>query len=201
GLFLLFGLLSFLSDFLEERYRITGLAKGFVLAAPVGAMAITSYLSGLYVPRRWLKAAIVAGLIAMGAALAAVPAFLRLVPFVLVTTAVGLGLGLMLPPLNTLITGATDAEERGLITCLYGTVRFFGVALGPPVFGLVEGWGVQRFFWGAALIGAVGLTVAVLLIRPRADRRKPQREGQAITRWEPEPESEPERVGCPLDPL
>lgn len=216
GLFLLFGLLSFLSDFLEDRYQITGLTKGFVLAGPVGAMAIASYLTGLFIPQGWLKPAILGGLAITTAALAAVPFLLQLVPFVLVTAAVGLGIGLMLPPLNTLITGATASDERGLVTCLYGTVRFFGVALGPPVFGLVQGMGILRSFWGAAAISALALVLAAWMIQPQTMHpekpgkkpRRPKRTDREARRtdqaapnavvWEPEVETPGDR--CPLDP-
>ena len=47
-LFMLFGLLSYLSDVLEDEYNIDGLKKGFVIAIPVLGMALTSYLSGTW---------------------------------------------------------------------------------------------------------------------------------------------------------
>lgn len=50
---------------------------------------------------------------------------------------IGLGTGMVLPCLNTLITSAIAAKERGLVTSLYGSTRFIGVAIGPPVFGFL----------------------------------------------------------------
>ena len=38
----------------------------------------------------------------------------------------------MLPAINMLVTSAAGQEERGLVTSLYGAVRFIGVAVGPP---------------------------------------------------------------------
>ena len=43
ALFTLFGVMSWVSDILESEYHIFGIAK-FVLAIPVTAMAICSYL-------------------------------------------------------------------------------------------------------------------------------------------------------------
>ena len=46
------------------------------------------------------------------------------------------GLGLMLPVINTFITGSVSETERGFIVSIYGAVRFGGVALGPIAYNL-----------------------------------------------------------------
>lgn len=168
GLFLLFGLLSFISDELEASYRITGVMKGLVLAIPVTAMTITSYTSGLALQQRdeWLKPAVAAGLVAVGAGLAALGLTTGLRALLAWASFMGIGVGVMLPALNTLITGATDAQERGLITALYGTVRFFGVALGPPAFGLVQGGSRLAMFLIGAAIAGVALLAVLWLVKP-----------------------------------
>ncbi len=162
ALFMLFGVLSYLSDVLEESYGIEGLAKGFVIAIPVLAMAVTSYLSG-----RWLqnqggqvcKWASMGGMLLIAVALLA-PAFTSGLYLLLTAITVqGIGTGLSLPAINLLITGAAAHEERGMITCLYGTMRFFGAAFGPPVFGLfVAGSKVPLF-----IVSAVAMTIAGVL--------------------------------------
>jgi len=139
ALFMLFGVLSYFSDVLEERHAIKGLAKGFVIAIPVLAMAITAYLSGSWLQKqagKVCKWASMGGMLLIGGALLA-PAFTTgLYLLIGAITLQGIGTGLALPAINLLITGAADQEERGMITCLYGTVRFFGAAFGPPIFGL-----------------------------------------------------------------
>ncbi|MGI6081327.1 MAG: MFS transporter [Limnochordia bacterium] len=167
GLFLLFGLLAFLSDQLEGRFHVFGFAKGGVLAIPVGAMCLASFGGGLFLQSRqvWLKPAVITGLITIAVGLALLPlgdtsVFL----FVALASISAFGVGIILPPLNTLITSTTGPEERGLITCIYGTVRFFGVAAGPPAFGLAEKMNVTTMFWVAAAIAAVGAVVASLWI-------------------------------------
>ena len=169
GLFLLFGLLSFVSDELEAQHDITGVVKGLVLAIPVTAMALTSYTSGLFLQKRdaWLMPAIAIGLVATGVGLAALGLTSGLLALLVWTSLMGIGVGLMLPALNTLITSATQADERGLITALYGTVRFFGVALGPPAFGLVQGGGKLPMFLAGTAIAGVTLAVVLFLVRPR----------------------------------
>lgn len=168
GLFLLFGLLSFVSDELELQYGMAGIPKGLVLAIPVTVMTTVAYVSGLLLQDKdhLLVPAVAAGLFLTAASLTAL-AFLRgLTLLITFTSIMGLGIGSMLPALNTLITGASHTNERGLITALYGTVRFFGVALGPPAFGLVQGGDRLIMFIAGAGIGAVALTCVLLFVRP-----------------------------------
>ena len=44
----------------------------------------------------------------------------------------GIGIGAGLPCLDALITEGIDKEERGTVTSLYSSMRFIGVAAGPP---------------------------------------------------------------------
>jgi ACDE family multidrug resistance protein len=168
ALFLLFGVLSYVSDVLESTYRIFGLTKGFVLAVPVFSMALTSYLSGLYLSNKqslW-KPIIVAAMFGAAVSLALLPLFAKLVPYMTVLFFLGISIGIVLPPINSLITGATSADRRGIITCLYGTVRFFGVAIGPPTFGLAIELGRWAMFLGCAGLAAITALTALFAITP-----------------------------------
>jgi len=170
ALFILFGVLSYISDVLESSHNLYGLKKGFVIAIPVFSMAATSYLSGAYLARRknlW-KWAVVGGMLLCSVCLALMPLFSALVPTMAVLFFLGLSIGVVLPPINTLITGATGAERRGIVTCLYGTVRFFGVAIGPPTFGIAVQFGRWAMFLGAAAVSTIALLIALLFITPPA---------------------------------
>jgi len=165
-LFILFGVLSYIADILEARYGITGITIGLLIAIPVVAMALTSYLSGSYLQKKvghCLKMVIIAGLILETAALVVMGVFDNIYIFFLAMIAMGIGTGIVLPSVNTLITSAS-AKERGGITCIYGSTRFFGVALGPPAFGLVISLGRLPLFVGAAvLVGIIAfLTIAFI---------------------------------------
>ena len=80
----------------------------------------------------------------------------------------GLGIGIVMPPINSLITGATSADRRGNITCLYGTVRFFGVAIGPPTFGLAMELGPWAMFLGSAALAVQAALTAHFANTPPA---------------------------------
>lgn len=92
----------------------------------------------------------------------------------------GIGSGLVLPCLNTIITSAASSEERGLVTSLYGSVRFFGVALGPAVFGmLLERGRSVTFLSVGALTGiATILCFFFLKVQDIKKGKKDQQQGQ-----------------------
>lgn len=160
-LFVLFGVLSWLSDLLEQQYGIRGFYTGLLIAIPVGTMALTSYFSGTYLQQakaKYLKLSIIAGLVAVTGAIVIVSLWENIYIFFGAMVLLGFGTGAVLPAVNTLITSAAAAEERGLVTCLYGSTRFFGVAIGPPVFGFAGTIGKLPLFLGAAtLVAAIAL--------------------------------------------
>jgi ACDE family multidrug resistance protein len=138
-LFALFGLLSFYSDILEKQFRMDVFQRGLILAIPVFIMALTAYILGTVMQKQLtkiLKWAMVIGLFLVAAGLFLFCPCKNVLLFTATSGALGLGTGAVLPSLNTLITSSAPKTERGLITCLYGTVRFFGVAFGPPLFGM-----------------------------------------------------------------
>ena len=76
-----------------------------------------------------------------------------------------MGAGLILPCVNSIITGAVGKERRGFVSSLYGSVRFLGVAIGPPIFARLMDWSRSGMFLCiAALTLIVGL-LALTLIR------------------------------------
>lgn len=66
------------------------------------------------------------------------------------------------------ITSATSHKERGIITSLYNSVRFFGVALGPPIFGWLMNYNNNIIFWITAILSISIAVVTFLLIRTEA---------------------------------
>lgn len=173
ALFALFGLLFYLSDYLETKYGMDGIVKGLVIAVPVLAMALTSYLTGLFMAkkRRLAKPFILGGLTLLAASTALLAFFARQIVLLIGLLVLGgIGTGMVLTNLNTLIASSCRTEERGMITSLYGSVRFFGVAAGPPLFGLLM---EKTLFWTfmlpAILLVLLGL-INLFTIRKKFDR-------------------------------
>ncbi|MBO8128843.1 MAG: MFS transporter [Peptococcaceae bacterium] len=167
ALLMLFGILFFLSDHLEQRYHLQGIIKGLALAIPVIFMTAASYGTGAMLKKQFkaMKALVVIGIGMITASLVILPCCRSTLFFFVTISVIGIGTGLVLPCLNTIITSVTDAEERGLVTSLYGSVRFFGVAAGPPIFSLLLGLNVYAMAWSAAVVTFITGISALFFIR------------------------------------
>jgi len=160
-LFTLFGILFYISDILEKDYNIDGVLKGAILAIPLLFMTITSYLTGSKIGKKMkkMKSLIVFGLILMTISFASLVFFKSLIPFFSVLVISSIGTGLALPCINSFITGSVSSDKRGFVTSLYGSVRFLGVAIGPPVYSTLMDWSRTGMFLTTA-----GLTLLVSLL-------------------------------------
>ncbi|KAF1085578.1 Bacillibactin exporter [Sporotomaculum syntrophicum] len=167
ALLLLFGMLFFLSDYLEETVGLKGIVKGAALAVPVLFMSATSYMTGLFIKQnvKLMKWLVVVGLGLIAASLSALNIYENIYFFFAGISIAGLGTGLLLPCLNTMITSTTATEERGLITSIYGSVRFLGVAAGPPLFGYLMELSKAYMYWGGAILAGATAVIALFFIR------------------------------------
>ncbi len=172
ALFILFGILFYLSNILEKKpYNIDGVVKGLVLAIPLLGLVTTSYISGSVVKKsgvliRWF---VNIGLIVMTASLALAIFFNKnIYVFIGLLTLSSIGTGLLLPCLNTMITGSVEKGERGMITSLYNSLRFLGVAFGPPLFGWMMGISHATIFITVSALSLIGLGLSFFLIKPDA---------------------------------
>lgn len=170
GLFILFGVLFYLSNILEEApYNIDGVMKGLVLAIPLLGMVATAYTTGSVIKKngiliRWLMNI---GLIAMTVSLGATIFFFQnIYVFIGLLTISSIGTGLVLPCLNTMITGSVTKDERGMITSLYSCLRFLGVAAGPPLFGWMMEKSDKLVFISVSALSLITLGLVFFLIKP-----------------------------------
>ncbi|WP_256709919.1 MFS transporter [Paenibacillus sp. FSL H8-0548] len=174
SMFIMFGFLYYLSSVLEDHYHIEGIWKGLVLAIPLIAICLASFITGKMVGEnknrmKWL--------IVVGTAMLAIMMFtcgvmntkglMFLLTFMFVS---GAGIGLALPSLDALITEGIEKKQRGTITSLYSSARFIGVAAGP----LIASWLLTKeaflfyLFAGFALLCTV---LALLTIKPSKDEK------------------------------
>ena len=168
GLFILFGVLFYLSDMLETTFKVDGILKGGILAIPLLGMVVTAYITGAKIKQNkpLIRKIMMIGLLLLTGAMLSVSFFEQIVIMIGLLTLGSIGTGLLLPCLNTLITGAVDKEERGMITSLYGSVRFLGVAFGPPLFSWLMGISHQAVFLSMTGLSFVTLILAFFFIKP-----------------------------------
>ncbi|MFT9597650.1 MFS transporter [Mesobacillus sp.] len=138
-MFVLFGVLFYLSDILENKYGIKDLKKGLVLALPLGALCLSSFITGKVIKKNMvlMKWITFSSLVLLGVAVALLSFSRELWFLISMFLVAGIGIGASLPPLDALITESIEKEERGTITSIYSSMRFIGVAAGPPIIALM----------------------------------------------------------------
>lgn len=162
-MFFLFGMLFYLAEALDQFTSFSGVTRGFLLAFPLLSLILTSIWCGRAIERRaeLIKLFITGGTAIIAAICAILPFASKPATLIGLLFLGGMGAGWVLPSLNTLITSAVGKAERGMITSLYSSVRFLGIAAGPAVFGTLL---TRPFvlFWGTC--GAC-LLLVLLTIR------------------------------------
>ncbi|QYR19353.1 MFS transporter [Paenibacillus sp. sptzw28] len=170
GMFAIFAILFYLSESLEQRYDFKGVAKGGLLAIPLSALCLASYLTGKCIGERkvlmkWLSVSGMAGLTLV--------LFLcgMLTPsgLAVLLSLIGIGaagIGVLLPCMDALITEGIPKEERGTVTSLYSSMRFLGVAVGPPAASLLIGKGIGPLFYTVSAVSALTVILILLMIKP-----------------------------------
>lgn len=176
GLFILFGILFYLSDMIEKPpLSIDGVAKGGLLAIPLLGLVITAYMTGRAIKKngKRMKMFMLLGIGMMTLSLTAASIwhahFVALIVFITISS---IGTGLLLPCLNTLITGAVDRSHRGMVTSLYNSLRFLGVAAGPPLFSWLADRSVTWLFIILTVLSACLLIAVAVFIKPPKQQAK-----------------------------
>ncbi|WP_026677735.1 MFS transporter [Fictibacillus gelatini] len=167
-MFVLFGVLFYLSTILEDQYFIKGIKKGFVLAVPLLALSICSYIAGKKIgeSKKVMKWTTFFGILLLVVSTLSIP-FIGGLYFLLGALFVsGIGIGVALPCLDALITEGIDKEERGTITSLYSSMRFVGVALGPPIYAIIMKSDDAFIFYTTACFGVIGALFVLFAIKP-----------------------------------
>ncbi|WP_027408397.1 MFS transporter [Anoxybacillus tepidamans] len=159
-MFVLFGVLFFLSSMLEDKHHLDGIKKGFALALPLGALCLASFITGKKIEKnkilmKWLT---FAGVCLLAGAIFLLSFFENIWIQLAIFFFSGIGIGVALPCLDALITEGIEKKERGTITSIYSSMRFIGVALGPPIIALLMKKSTDMMFYllvGLCLLGSV----------------------------------------------
>ena len=170
NMFVLFGALFHFSELLENDFGYTGVWKGFILAVPLVYLCIASFVTGKKIGdyKKAMKWTIV-----IGNAIAAAPlVFLHAEKFwlyLVLLSVAGIGIGLSLPALDALITESVEKDVRGTVTSLYSSMRFLGVALGPPIIAILIDKEVGWMYM--LLAGLSGLAIVTSFFGIKTDKK------------------------------
>jgi len=141
-------------------------------------MSITSYTIGriLKKVKKYYKLSVITGLILVTAMLILLYYMDSLLAYLIFFSLLGIGTGLVLPSVNTMVTSSCSTSQRGVITSLYGAARFIGVAIGPPAFtSLLE---ISRLCMYFATAGVAFLVLISTFIFIKEKGMTPRTEGQ-----------------------
>lgn len=168
SMFVLFAFLFHLSSILEDTYDIKGVLKGVILAVPLLILCTASFLTGKKVGNNKV---LMKWLILIGNGCASISFFFVKVDMTLVVLLVflslaGLGIGVSLPCLDSLITEGVEKDVRGSITSLYSSMRFVGVAAGPPLAAIMMKSLPYFLYVTLAALCIVAVLLTFLLIKP-----------------------------------
>ncbi|WP_406688049.1 MFS transporter [Rossellomorea vietnamensis] len=165
----LFAVLFFLSDSLEKTHGLYGVKKGFVLAIPLLALCISSFITGRKIKGelKVMKVIMTVSLILMSISVALI-GFVdqRLVLLLAVSSFLGLSIGALLPTMDALITENIEKEERGTISSFYSSSRFIGVAAGPPLMAVLMKSLLNISLIGAGVLGILMFMLVLIFIKP-----------------------------------
>ena len=173
-MFVLFGVLFYLSDILEKVYHIEGVKKGFLLAGPLGALCLSSFITGKLIKEnkvvmKWIT---FIGIVVFTLSVAALSFSNSLWYMIGIFVASGIGIGVGLPCLDALITEGIEAKERGTITALYSSMRFIGVAAGPPAVAIIMKHSDTWLFILLCSCGILAALASLFAIKPKKGGKK-----------------------------
>ena len=149
-MFILFGFLFYLSSILEDKFHFEGVWKGVLLAIPLLALSLASYLTGKKIKDHLnvMKWVTFIGIILTGCSVIVMLLVDHHIYLLFIFLICGIGIGMALPCLDALITNSLEKDVRGTITSFYGAMRFIGVAAGPPLIAVLM---KQNLIWMVCL--------------------------------------------------
>lgn len=168
NMFILFGYQFHFSNLLENQFQINGIYGGLMLAIPLLVLCIASYLAGKVIKdsKTLMKWLVFSGNIIIGVPLLFITKGTGLVMLTTLLSISSLGIGISLPSLDTLISAGVEKGIRGTITSIYSSMRFLGVALGPPIVALMEG-NMRTLYITLAILSGAAAVIGLTAIRPK----------------------------------
>ncbi|MFL6557288.1 MAG: MFS transporter, partial [Bacillus sp. (in: firmicutes)] len=137
-------------------------------------LCLSSFISGKVIKKnkilmKWITfAGIVETALSIGALWFSIKLWYMITMFLIS----GIGIGAGLPCLDALITEGVEKEERGTISSIYSSMRFIGVAAGPPIIALLLKHAIHWIFILLGSLSIIAALVALMAIKPNAQGEK-----------------------------
>ncbi|MFE5324509.1 MFS transporter [Paenibacillus sp. NPDC056579] len=165
----IFGTLFYLSDALEEQFHIDGILKGCVLAIPLAVLCVSSFATGKAIGKnkKRMKWITFAGITLLASSILLCGMVHSLYLVIALMAFAGMGIGAALPCLDAMITEGIEKQQRGTITSIYSSMRFIGVAAGPPLASVLMKMSVSVMFYVISALCMAAAIAALFAIRPK----------------------------------
>ncbi|MEA3319161.1 MAG: MFS transporter [Bacillota bacterium] len=180
-LYLLFGLLYYSSDVLENKFETHGFLNGVILSFPLLFLTIASFLTGNVLGKfhNYIYRIVIANFFLLSFFLLGILLNKNLWWTMLIISLISTSIGIILPCMNAIITNSVKKKARGFVTSLYGSVRFAGIALGPIVFGYFMDFSIPSIL----VISSVLCLLQAILCFFFLEGKKKSISLHAITNW------------------
>jgi MFS transporter, ACDE family, multidrug resistance protein len=170
----LFAVLFYLSDTLEKIYDVNGIKKGLFLAIPLGALCLASYITGRLIKENkvLMKWIIFGGIILLAVSIAMLSFSKAMWLMITLFVFSGIGIGVGLPCLDAFITSGIKKQERGTVSSIYSSMRFIGVAAGPPIMAIMMRYTENSLFYILSGLSVTAAIVTFIDIKPQKEKSK-----------------------------
>jgi MFS transporter, ACDE family, multidrug resistance protein len=84
----------------------------------------------------------------------------------------GIGIGVGLFCLDGFITSGIKKQERGTVSSIYSSIRFIGVAVGPPIMALMMKYMENSLFYILSGLSVVVAIATIIAIKPEKAESK-----------------------------
>lgn len=170
-MFVLFAVLFYLSDILEKVYEVRDVKKGLLLAIPLGGLCIASYITGKIIKEnkvlmKWIT---FGGIVLLSGSIAVLSFSKDMWFMIWLFLAGGIGIGVALPCLDAFITSGIEKQERGTVSSIYSSMRFIGVAAGPPLMAIMMKHTENSLFYILAALSIVAGIATFMAIKPEEE--------------------------------
>lgn len=171
-MFVLFAVLFYLSDILEKVYNVRNVKKGFLLAIPLGGLCFASYITGKLIKEnkvlmKWLT---FGGSVLLAASIAVLSFSKDMWFLIWLFLASGIGIGIALPCLDAFITSGIEKQERGTVSSIYSSMRFIGVAAGPPLMAIMMKHAENSLFYILSALSIIAAIATFMAIKPEKEQ-------------------------------
>ncbi|MDT8395321.1 MAG: MFS transporter [bacterium] len=159
-------LLTFFPLLASRRFGASTLAIGLIMSCMSVTTGITSTQLGRLTARFSEASLIKISFLFYGAALAIIPVAPTLEFYLVSSFIFGLGHGMNIPCIMSLMAGYAPMEHRGVLMSVNGTVLRLGQTLGPLVMGLAFTlWGITGPFFAGAVLAVLVFVVGFVFVR------------------------------------